>query len=160
MRLFLYTLTLFVFSAQCLVSQENKDAFSYMDLFDLQYASDPQISPDGQWVVYRRMGYDVMTDKSKGNLWRKEMKVHPAGLPMEKELPLLLQRITEQRFTCFGPTAIKWRASPSFHSALLLSAGQMTENTWPFRCTCQKTHPFRPRSRPSPKVPNGRMSQG
>ena len=41
-----------------------------MDLFDLQYASDPQISPDGQWIVYRRMGYDIMTDKSKGNLWR------------------------------------------------------------------------------------------
>ncbi len=43
--------------------------FSYLDVFDLQYVSDPQISPDGEWVVYRRMGFDIMKDKSNGNLW-------------------------------------------------------------------------------------------
>ncbi|WP_067030092.1 S9 family peptidase [Allomuricauda sp. CP2A] len=43
--------------------------FSYLDIFDLQYASDPQISPDGEWVVYRRMGFDIMNDGSAGNLW-------------------------------------------------------------------------------------------
>lgn len=46
-----------------------KSNFSYLDVFDLQYASDPQISPDGDWVVYRRMGFDVMKDNSSGNLW-------------------------------------------------------------------------------------------
>lgn len=46
-----------------------KPAFSYMDIFDLQYVSQPQISPSGEWVVYRRMGFDVMKDRSKGNLW-------------------------------------------------------------------------------------------
>ena len=46
-----------------------KEKFSYLDLFDLQYVSDPQISPDGEWVVYRRMAMDVMKDKAVGNLW-------------------------------------------------------------------------------------------
>ncbi|MEM9647435.1 MAG: S9 family peptidase [Bacteroidota bacterium] len=46
-----------------------KSNFSYLDVFDLQYASNPQISPNGEWIVYRRMGYDILKDKSKGNLW-------------------------------------------------------------------------------------------
>ncbi|RKN82566.1 S9 family peptidase [Ulvibacterium marinum] len=46
-----------------------KKNFSYTDIFDLQYVSDPQISPDGNWVVYRRMAFDIMKDKVSGNLW-------------------------------------------------------------------------------------------
>ncbi|WP_343487118.1 S9 family peptidase [Allomuricauda sp. d1] len=46
-----------------------KPNFSYLDVFDLQYTSDPQIAPNGDWVVYRRMGFDVMKDNSWGNLW-------------------------------------------------------------------------------------------
>ena len=63
---------LFVFLSLSLLSasaQSTKEPFAYRDLFDLQYASDPQISPDGQWVVYRRMGFDIMKDRSHGNLW-------------------------------------------------------------------------------------------
>ncbi|MEE9364024.1 MAG: S9 family peptidase [Cellulophaga sp.] len=43
--------------------------FSYLDVFDLEYVADPQISPNGEMIVYRRMGFDIMKDKSKGNLW-------------------------------------------------------------------------------------------
>nr|WP_299382566.1 S9 family peptidase [Allomuricauda sp.] len=46
-----------------------KQKFSYLDVYDLQYVSDPQIAPNGEWVVYRRMGYDIMKDRSRGNLW-------------------------------------------------------------------------------------------
>lgn len=46
-----------------------KQSFSYMDVFDLEYVSDPQISPDGSSIVYRKMGFDVMEDKAKGSLW-------------------------------------------------------------------------------------------
>lgn len=46
-----------------------KKNFSYTDIFDLQYVSDPQISPNGNWVVYRRMTFDIMKDKVSGNLW-------------------------------------------------------------------------------------------
>ena len=39
------------------------------DVFELEYASDPQISPDGSQIVYRRTGFDIMKDRSRGNLW-------------------------------------------------------------------------------------------
>ncbi|HYV86580.1 MAG TPA: S9 family peptidase [Patescibacteria group bacterium] len=40
-----------------------------MDVFALQYAADPQISPDGKRIVYVRQLSDVMTDKRVSNLW-------------------------------------------------------------------------------------------
>ncbi|MGA9239166.1 TolB family protein, partial [Robiginitalea sp.] len=43
--------------------------FEYLDVFDLQYASDPQIRPQGDWVVYRRMRFDILEDRAEGNLW-------------------------------------------------------------------------------------------
>lgn len=58
-----------IFIGALQLSTAQKQQFSYLDVFDLQYASDPQISPNGEWVVYRRMGYDIMKDGSKGNLW-------------------------------------------------------------------------------------------
>ena len=39
------------------------------DLFDLEIAADPQISPDGRWVVYVRQRADIMTDGRFANLW-------------------------------------------------------------------------------------------
>ncbi len=46
-----------------------KTAFSYLDIYDLEYVLDPQISPNGEWIVYRRMGFDIMEDKAVGQLW-------------------------------------------------------------------------------------------
>ncbi|TCO78421.1 alpha/beta hydrolase family protein [Chromatocurvus halotolerans] len=43
--------------------------FSPMDVFELEWADDPQISPDGEHVLYRRMGMDALTDSRRGNLW-------------------------------------------------------------------------------------------
>jgi acylaminoacyl-peptidase len=40
-----------------------------MDIFNLEYATNPEISPDGQWVVYVRQYFDVMTDRRYSNLW-------------------------------------------------------------------------------------------
>ncbi len=45
------------------------NVFSSKDIFDLEYASDPRISPDGERVVYVRNSMDIMTDKARGNLW-------------------------------------------------------------------------------------------
>lgn len=50
------------------VKSQNKK-FEYLDVFGLEYAGDPQISPDGKTVVYRRTGFDIMKDRSKGALW-------------------------------------------------------------------------------------------
>lgn len=39
------------------------------DLFNLEAASDPQISPDGRTVVYARRSNDIMTDRARSSLW-------------------------------------------------------------------------------------------
>lgn len=39
------------------------------DLFALEYAADPQISPDGQWVAYVRQWSDITTDRRYSNIW-------------------------------------------------------------------------------------------
>lgn len=39
------------------------------DVFNIEYTSDPQISPDGRQVVYVRHFADIMTDKNYSNLW-------------------------------------------------------------------------------------------
>ena len=39
------------------------------DIFELEYATDPQVSPDGKWVVYTRRSNDIMTDSTRSNLW-------------------------------------------------------------------------------------------
>jgi acylaminoacyl-peptidase len=39
------------------------------DVFNLQLATDPQISPDGRRILYVRQFSDVMTDKRHSNLW-------------------------------------------------------------------------------------------
>lgn len=51
------------------ISAQVKSDFSSLDVFELEYSRDPQITPNGDYVVYRRTGFDIMKDKSKGNLW-------------------------------------------------------------------------------------------
>ena len=52
-----------------LVSQEDKIPFQPSDVFSLEWVSDPQISPDASQIIYRRNGFDIMKDRSRGNLW-------------------------------------------------------------------------------------------
>jgi acylaminoacyl-peptidase len=40
-----------------------------IDIFNMEFVSDPQISPDGSKVIYVRNFKDVMTDKNLSNLW-------------------------------------------------------------------------------------------
>ncbi len=48
---------------------QGRERFSALDVFQLEYASDPQISPDGERIVYVRRSNDIMTDRTRGNLW-------------------------------------------------------------------------------------------
>lgn len=45
------------------------DYFTLENVFDLEYTSDPQISPDGSQVVYQRNFMDIMNDRRRSNLW-------------------------------------------------------------------------------------------
>ncbi len=44
--------------------------FGPRDVFELEWAADPQISPDGRTVVYVRGRMDIMRDRRHGSLWR------------------------------------------------------------------------------------------
>ena len=46
-----------------------------MDVFDLEYASYPQVSPDGTKVLYMRRSFDVMRDASRASLWMVDLTV-------------------------------------------------------------------------------------
>jgi len=70
MKKIVHFLILLFFISTCLFLQaQDKPAFSSMDVFELEWASNPQISPDGQQVVYLRRGMDIMTDKRIARLW-------------------------------------------------------------------------------------------
>ena len=40
-----------------------------MDVFELEWVTDPQISPDGQTIVYLRNSMDIMKDQRVKRLW-------------------------------------------------------------------------------------------
>lgn len=40
-----------------------------MDVFEIERVVDPQISPDGSRIAFLRSGFDVMTDRSRSELW-------------------------------------------------------------------------------------------
>ena len=64
---FIYFIIILIFFTP-LSAQQLKN-FEALDVFQLEYTGDPQISPDGLAVVYRRTGFDIMKDGSKGDLW-------------------------------------------------------------------------------------------
>src|SRR6185369_6926200 len=43
--------------------------FTGSDLFNLEVATDPQISPDGRTIAYVRKSNDIMTDKARSTIW-------------------------------------------------------------------------------------------
>ena len=56
-------------SSPAIRSQDSANRLTAMDEFQLQTATDPQISPDGKKIVYVRRFADPMTDKRYSNLW-------------------------------------------------------------------------------------------
>ena len=56
-------------SPELLRGQDNSRKLTAMDEFQLQVATDPQISPDGKKIVYVRRFADPMTDRRYSNLW-------------------------------------------------------------------------------------------
>ena len=48
--------------------------FTAERVFDMEYANDPQVSPDGTNIVYVRQSMDKMTDQDTGKLWILDIK--------------------------------------------------------------------------------------
>jgi len=65
----LYLAGLVLFLGLITLNAQDKPPFTSMDVFDLEWVNDPQISPDGDWVVYGRGAMDIMTDRRTSQLW-------------------------------------------------------------------------------------------
>ena len=50
-------------------AEAQETPFGSMDVFDLEWVTDPQISPDGEQIVYVRRGMDIMKDRRTAELW-------------------------------------------------------------------------------------------
>ncbi len=44
--------------------------FQAEDVFELEYAESPQVSPDGASIVYERRANDIMRDRTRSSLWQ------------------------------------------------------------------------------------------
>lgn len=60
---------LLIFGLSNAPAQIQKTRLEAMDVFNMEYASDPQVAPDGRRVIYVRQFADIMTDRRLSNLW-------------------------------------------------------------------------------------------
>jgi len=67
MRVLIATAALIVTATT--VSAQDANRFTGQDVFQLERAMDPRISPDGNQVVYMRSSFDIMTDRGRSALW-------------------------------------------------------------------------------------------
>ena len=51
------------------LATEPADVLTAADVFNFEWAADPQISPDGKRIIYVRQFSDIMTDRNYSNLW-------------------------------------------------------------------------------------------
>jgi len=51
------------------VYAQQKTLFSNMDIFELEWAQNPEISPNGNKIVYQRRSMDIMKDRKQSRLW-------------------------------------------------------------------------------------------
>ena len=49
--------------------ESENNILSLKDVFNLEYAANPVVTPDGKHVVYERRSMDIMTDSMRRNLW-------------------------------------------------------------------------------------------
>ena len=65
-----FTFLLFFTTVNSGFAEDNLAYFDPMDVFDLEWATDPRVSPDGKSIVYIRKANDIMKDRERSNLWQ------------------------------------------------------------------------------------------
>ena len=68
-------------------ADDHLDIFVNTDVFELEVATDPQISPDGSTIAYVRAANDIMTDSTRNNIWLVNSTAAITGLSY-RALPL------------------------------------------------------------------------
>mgnify|MGYP000265314251 CR=1 FL=1 len=61
--------TLFATHSVVAADESTSRTLSLQDVFNLEYAANPVVTPDGKHVVYERRSMDIMTDSVRRNLW-------------------------------------------------------------------------------------------
>jgi len=87
------------------ISVNGQSTFDPLDVYDLEFATDPQISPDGKQIIYARSFMDVMTDRRLSNLW-------VTNFEGSKHRPLTTGNVNH-----YSP---KWSPSPTYKNRLLV----------------------------------------
>jgi len=64
------TLPLLAILAMTASAEGDLAFFDPMDVFELEWATDPRVSPDGSTIVYVRRSNDIMKDRQRSNLWQ------------------------------------------------------------------------------------------
>ncbi len=54
--------------------EDDRRKFTAERVFDIEYAADPQISPDGKTIVYVRRSMDKLKDQDRGDLWTIDVR--------------------------------------------------------------------------------------
>lgn len=67
--LFVFAVVLSSFACLARAGETPERRFTPADVFALEYASDPQISPGGGRVAYVRRSGDIMTDRFRSSIW-------------------------------------------------------------------------------------------
>ena len=65
----LFLLTILFLAVPTKLLSQQKSNLELLDIFSMEYVSDPQISPDGTRIIYVRNFKDVMSDRNLSNLW-------------------------------------------------------------------------------------------
>lgn len=63
------SILILVFCFTFQITAQTNPPFSSMDVFELEWVTDPQISPDGNQIVYVRRGMDIMKDRRIARIW-------------------------------------------------------------------------------------------
>ena len=64
------TLSLVAMISVTIGAEDDLVVFNPMDVFELEWATDPRVSPDGKTIVYVRRSNDIMKDRQRSNLWQ------------------------------------------------------------------------------------------
>lgn len=79
MKSFLFLIVLSLFFSTRLSAQIQKEKLSLEHYADYEWASNPQISPDGTEILYSRSWINLTNDKRETDLWI--MKAHGSKNP-------------------------------------------------------------------------------
>nr|WP_179952549.1 S9 family peptidase [Ningiella ruwaisensis] len=53
---------------------DTRPLFKAEDIFELEVAADPQVSPDGNSIIYVRRSNDIMSDSTRSSIWLFDLK--------------------------------------------------------------------------------------